>query len=66
MQNPASLFFDLRIRWPRSSDLGQKPDDLCHQIFKSKNCMVSKFKLLSTAVVSSSRIIDELNGDTAG
>ena len=42
-------FFDLRIRWPKSSDFGPKFDDLGHQIFESKNGMVSKFKTLSTA-----------------
>ena len=58
-------FFDLRIRWPKSSGVGPKSGDLGHQIFESKNGMVSKFKMLSTTA-SSSRAIDELDGDTAG
>ena len=35
------FFFDLRIRWPKWSDFGPTSDDLGHQIFKSKNGMVS-------------------------
>ena len=40
-------FFDLRIRRPKSSDFRPKSDDLGRQIFRSKNGMVSKFKMLS-------------------
>ena len=50
------IFFDLRIRWPKSSDLAPKSDDLSAG-FKSKNGMVSKAKMLSTKA-SSSRNID--------
>ena len=28
---------DLRIRWPKSSDFGQKSDDSTHRIIKSKD-----------------------------
>ena len=59
------ILFDLRNRWPKSSDFGPKSDDLGHQIFESKNGMVSKFKTLSTTA-SSRRTVDELVGDTAG
>ena len=45
----SSFFFDLRIRWPKSSDFGPKSDDLDHHIFKSKNGMVSTSKMFSTA-----------------
>ena len=38
------IFFDLIIRWPKSSDFGPKSDGLGDQIFKSKNEMVSKCK----------------------
>ena len=58
------IFFDLRIRRPRSPDFGPNTDDSGHQIFKSKNGVVSKFKILSTTA-SSSRTINELDGDTA-
>ena len=58
------FFFDLRIRWPESSDFGPKSDGLGHQIFKPKLGMVSKFMMYSTTA-SSSRTIDELDGDTA-
>ena len=57
-------FFDLRIRRPKSSDFRPKSDDLGRQIFRSKNGMVSKLKMLSTTA-NSSRTIDELDGDTA-
>ena len=58
-------FFDLRFPWPKSSDFGPKNDDLAKQIFKLKcRGMVSKFKVLSTQA-SSSRTIDELDGNTA-
>ena len=30
----------LRIRWPKSSDFGPKPDDSTHRIIKSKNGIV--------------------------
>ena len=46
-----------------SSGFGPKSDDLGHQIFKSKNGMLSKFKMLSTTA-NSSRTIDELDGDS--
>ena len=36
--------FDLRIRWPKSSDFGPKSDDLGHQIFKSKKGMGSEIQ----------------------
>ena len=58
------IFFDLRIRWPKSSDFGPKSFDLGHQIFKSIVGMVSKFEMLSTTA-RSSRTFDELDGDTA-
>ena len=59
------FFLDLRIRWPKSSDFGPKSDDRGHQLFKSKNGMVSEFKMLSTTA-SNTRTIDELDGDTIG
>ena len=63
MKNSDRIFFDLRTRWPKSSDFGPKPDDLGHQILKSENGMVSKFKMLSTTA-SNIRTNDELDGDT--
>ena len=58
MQNLADFFSILE------SDVPAKSDDLGHEIFKSKNGMISKFKVLSTTACSS-RTIDELDGDTA-
>ena len=36
-----------------------------HQIFQSKNDVLSKFKMLSMTANNSSRTIDELDGDRA-
>ena len=36
------IFFDLIIRWPKSSHFGAKSAALGHQFFKSKNWMGSK------------------------
>ena len=55
---------DLRILWPKSSDFEPKSDDLGDEIFKSKNGVASKFKMLSAAA-SSTRMIDELDDDAA-
>ena len=63
MQNPTGFFFDLRIRRPKSSDFGPKSDDLGQQVLKSKDGMLSKFKMLSTTA-NSSRTTDELDGDS--
>ena len=49
------IFFDLRIRGPKPSDFDPKSDDLGYQIFKSKNCMLSKFKILSTQQAAAER-----------
>ena len=45
------------------SDFGPKSDQLGHEIFKSKNGMLSIFKMLSPRA-NSSRMIDELDGDS--
>ena len=54
----------LRIRWPKWSGFDPIFDDLGHQLFKSEKGMASILKMLSTTV-SSSRAIDELDGDLA-
>ena len=41
-----------------------KSDHSDDQIFEAKNGMTSKFKMSSTTASSSSRTIDELDGDT--
>ena len=47
----------LRIRWPKSSDFGPKSDYFGHQIFKSKNGMVSKINMSSTQHAAAERSI---------
>ena len=66
MQNPTGNFSIWEPDDPsrRILAFGPKSDDLGHQIFKSKNIMLSKFKMLSTTA-NSTRTIDELDGDTA-
>lgn len=39
---------ELRIRWPKTSDFGSKFEDFGDQVFKWREGMVSKFKMLST------------------
>ena len=63
MKNPTD-FFRFGNRMARVVRFGLKSDDLVHQIFQSKNGMVSTFKTLSRTT-SSSREIDELDDDTA-
>ena len=38
------MFLDLIIRWPKSSDLGPNSDGQDHQVFKSKNGLVSELQ----------------------
>ena len=59
--------FELQICVFRSQKRMTLPesDDLGHQSFKSINGMLSKLKMLSMTANSSSRTIDELDGDKA-
>ena len=49
----------------REPDDPKKSDAFGHQLWKSGNGMVSKFKMLPTTA-SRSRTIDEMDGVTAG
>ena len=56
-------FFRFENPTTQVAGFGPNPDDLGHQIFKSKNRMLSNSKMLSTTV-NSSRTIGELDGDS--
>ena len=65
MQNLAACFPIGNSDGPSRQVLGPKSDDLGHQIIESKNGMVSHLNT-SPTTTSSSRTIDELDGNTAG